>query len=62
MEKVMTDIDIKSADMDEGVSKIAKKVLTYIMDGPLRSTLKLNDDLGLNAQVHSTLCIQATSF
>ena len=41
MEKVMTDIiDIKSADMGEGGVKNSKKVLTYIMDGPLRIIYK----------------------
>lgn len=34
VEKVMTDIDIKSADMGEGGVKNSKKVLTYFMDGP----------------------------
>ena len=28
------------ADMGEGVSKIAKKVLTYFMDGPLENLLR----------------------
>jgi hypothetical protein len=36
-----TRIGIKSADMGEGVSKIAKKVLTYFMDGPINKKLEV---------------------